>query len=285
MSSSLYGPAGASIPIPTGPAPDYKKLIENDPFYLQQKEWMREDAELQKQRLAADRAMAEKFYNLNVQQASASGNSGGDYGLASAQAQAELQKQVAARENAQKEEYIREAMASRGMYDSGQRPLEQANREFDYTTMLKGIDLDLQARASAAAASRASQQQALALQLQEMQLRYQAQQQGYLDAEFDINRGLKRGEGETAMQTYERLWKTGALEAPSVMAQWDPASGLYRTGDGRYFDAAGNPASPASSPTPSGGGGGAMVAYDVYAPPEYTNNPIYNTVGINAYGI
>jgi hypothetical protein len=49
------------------------------------------------------------------------------------------------------------------------------------------------------------------------------------------------------------------------MAQWDPASGLYRTSDGRYFDANGN-ATSWSAPTSTPNYGGTNVDLGGYVP-------------------
>jgi hypothetical protein len=280
LSSMQYGPAGASIPIPTGTPLTFEqqqaKILEN-PFYKQQMEWLTGDAALKKSRAAEDAALAKQFYDLNVQQASQSAGGGGDYGMATAQAQAALAKETAARENANRAEYLREALASRGMVSSGQNAWEQNQREFDYQQGLKAIDADLAGRASAAASARADAQSRLALQLQEMQLRYQAdvRDQGRYFADIDTD--VARAKGGILMGEWDRLWKTGAFDVPSVMASWDPSSGLYRTSDGRYFDANGNPTSwsPQSSAPSYGGGGGGGESAPFYSYPLGSNeNPM-----------
>jgi hypothetical protein len=258
-----YGPAGASIPILTGAPLTFEqqqaKILDN-PFYRQQVEWLTGDAALKKSRAAEDAALAKQFYDLNVQQANQGASGGGDYGMGAAQAQAALAKETAARENAHRAEYLREALASRGMVSSGQNAWEQNQREFEYQQGLKGIQADLDARASAAASSRADAQSRLALQLQEMQLRYQADVRDQGRYLADIDSDVARGKGQILMGEWDRLWKTGAFDVPSMMASWDPSSGLYRTSDGRYFDANGNPTSwspqPASAPSYGGGGDG-----------------------------
>jgi hypothetical protein len=271
LSSSLYGPGGASIAIPTGPALTFEeqqaKILQN-PFYLQQTQWLEGDAALKKSRAAEDAALAKQFYDLNVQQANAGASSGGDYGLASATAQAALAKENAARDNANRAEYLREALASRGMVSSGQNAWEQNQRDFEYQQGLKGIDLDLKARADAASQARAESQSRLSMQLQEMQLRYQADVRDQGRYLADIDSDVARSRGGILMNEWERLWKTGAFETPSMMAQWDPASGLYRTSDGRYFDASGNatswsPQSQQSSGGGFGGGGESIYNYPV----------------------
>jgi hypothetical protein len=216
-------------------------------------EWLTGDAATKKARALEDAKFAEQFYNLNVAQANASANGGGDYGMAAAQANAELQKQVAARQNSQQAEYIREALASRGLSDSGQTPFEQANRQFGYDTELKGIQNDLDARASAAAQARADSQSRLASQLQEMQLRYQQDQLGNSRYLSDIDTDLARNSGGVLMSMWDRLQGTGAFNTPTMMASWDPTSGMYRSSDGRYWNADGTPGSysaPSSGPTP-----------------------------------
>jgi hypothetical protein len=280
LSSAMYGPAGASIAIPTGDPLSFEaqqqKILSN-PFYLQQTQWLNDDVALKKQRAAEDAALAKQFYDLNVQQASAGASSGGDYGLAAATAQAALAKENAARDNANRAEYLREALASRGMASSGQNVWEQNQRDFEYQQGLKGIDIDLKARADAAAQARAEAQSRLSMQLQEMQLRYQAdvRDQGrYLS---DLDSGAARERGNILMSEWDRLWKTGAFDSPSLMAQWDPTSGLYRTSDGRYFDANGN-ATSWSQPTSTANYGGTNVDLGGYVPgsnviTDYSSSP------------
>jgi hypothetical protein len=268
LSSMQYGPGGASIAIPTGPALTFEqqqaKILEN-PFYKQQVEWLTGDAALKRSRATEDAALAKQFYDLNVAQANQSASSGGDYGLGAATAQAGLAKENAARDNANRAEYLREALASRGMASSGQNAWEQNQREFEYQQGLKGIDIDLQARSAAASQARADAQSRLSMQLQEMQLRYQAdvRDQGRYLADLDSD--VARSKGGILMSEWDRLWKTGAFETPSLMAQWDPASGLYRTSDGRYFDANGN-ATSWSAPTSTPNYGGTNVDLGGYVP-------------------
>jgi hypothetical protein len=268
LSSQLYGPEGASIAIPTGTPLSFEqqqKLITDNPFYRQQVEWLTGDAALKKSRATEDAALAKQFYDLNVAQANQSASGGGDYGMAAAQAQAAIAKETAARDNANKAEYLREALASRGMVSSGQNAWEQNQREFDYGQGLKAIDADLAGRASAASQARADAQSRLSMQLQEYQLKYQADQREASRYLSDIDTGVARDKGGILMREWDRLWKTGAFETPSLMAQWDPASGLYRTADGRYFDANGN-ATSWSPPTSTPNYGGTNVALGGYVP-------------------
>jgi hypothetical protein len=160
---------------------------------------------------------------------------------------------------------------------SGQNAWEQNQREFDYQQGLKAIDADLAGRASAAASARADAQSRLALQLQEMQLRYQADVRDQGRYLADIDSDVARAKGGILMGEWDRLWKTGAFDVPSVMASWDPSSGLYRTSDGRYFDANGNPTSwsPQSSAPSYGGGGGGGESAPFYSYPLGSNeNPM-----------
>jgi hypothetical protein len=280
LSSMQYGPGGASIAIPTGSPLTFEqqqKLITDNPFYKQQVEWLTGDAALKRTRAAEDAELAKKFYDLNVQQANASASGGGDYGMATAQAQAALAKETAARDNANKAEYLREALASRGMASSGQNAWEQNQREFDYNQGLKAIDADLAGRASAAASARADAQSRLSMQLQEMQLRYQGDVRDQGRYLADLDSGVAREKGNIVMNEWERLWKTGAFDTPSLMAQWDPASGLYRTSDGRYFDANGNATSWAP-PTSTPNYGGTNVDLGGYVPgsnviTDYSSSP------------
>jgi hypothetical protein len=268
LSSSLYGPEGASIAIPLGAPLTFEqqqaKILEN-PFYKQQIEWLTGDAALKKQRAAEDAALAKQFYDLNVQQANASASGGGDYGMATAQAQAAIAKESAARDNANKAEYLREALASRGMHSSGQNAWEQNQREFDYNQGLKAIDADLAGRAAAAAGARAEAQSRLSSQLQEMQLRYQADVRDQGRYLADLDSGVARERGGILMNEWERLWKTGAFDQGSIMASWDPESGLYRTSDGRYFDASGK-ATSWSRPSSTANYGGTNVDLGGYVP-------------------
>jgi hypothetical protein len=268
VSSMQYGLGGASIAIPTGPALTFEqqqaKILEN-PFYKQQVEWLTGDAALKRTRATEDAALAKQFYDLNVAQANQSASGGGDYGMAAAQAQAAIAKETAARDNANKAEYLREALASRGMVSSGQNAWEQNQREFDYGQGLKAIDADLAGRASAAATARADAQSRLSMQLQEMQLRYQTEVRDNNRYLADLDSGVAREKGGILMSEWDRLWKTGAFETPSLMAQWDPASGLYRTADGRYFDANGN-ATSWSPPTSTPNYGGSNVDLGGYVP-------------------
>jgi hypothetical protein len=192
----------------------------------------------------------------------------------------QLQKQVAARTNAQQAEYIREAMASRGLADSGQTPFEQANRQFGYDTELKGIENDLSARASAAAQARSEAQSRLASQLQEMQLRYQQDQLGQSRYLSDIDSDVARGSGSILMGMWDRLQGSGAFATPTMMASWDPTSGMYRSSDGRYWNPDGTPGSytaPFSGPAPGVDLGGYVPGSNTvtdFAPSRPNTNPV-----------
>jgi hypothetical protein len=234
------GPGGNSIFIPTGPAPDYTQFLENDPFYKQELSWINEAQALAAKRLAEDRSFAERAYGLNVSQAQSSGSGGGDYGLAAAQANAALQREKLTRDNANQAEFLREAMASRGMASSGQNLWEQNERTFQFNLANKGIDQDLAARASAAAEARSEAQSRMALQLQELALGQEQRMMGFgRDAE-DLALGTSRARGEAAFNLYNRLKADGKLLAPGEMALWDDESQLYVTRGGIYYDAFGN---------------------------------------------
>jgi hypothetical protein len=218
-------------------------MIQDDPFYKQNTLWLEEDAAKKRARALEDKTLAEQLYTINVAQASASRGGGGDYGMAQAQAQADLALQVAAHDDKLKEEYLREALASRGMHDSGQLPFEQQERVYDLETQKKGIQLDLDARAAAAASARSQAQAGLAEQLQEMALRHGADMRGFDRFLEDIAGDVARGRGGYASDTYERLLRSGNLNAPSMSAIWDDGSGLYKASNGQYYDAFGNPVS------------------------------------------
>lgn len=282
----MYGPAGASIPIPTGPAlsdEEKRNLILNDPWYKQNTAWLEEESATRKARLERDRQLADQLYNLNVQQASLAANSGGDYGLAAAQAQAGLQKEVAAHDDKLREEQVREIMASRGMFDSGQKQFEQQERVYDYNTLLKGIDIDLQARESAAAQARSEAQSRLALQLQEMQTRHTATLQGFDDDLADLPGQVARERGGYLFGAEDRLRASGKFDRPTMMAVWDPQSGMYRSSDGRYWNPDGTagswspPPQPFSGPAAGTDLGGYVPGSNVVT--DYGNTPRVNVPG------
>jgi hypothetical protein len=276
------GPGGNSIFIPTGPAPDYKALIENDPFYKQDLEWLSEAQRIAAQRLTEDKDYSQQLFALNQAQANAAGAGGGDYGLGAAQANAALQKEKAVRDNANRAEYLREWLASRGMASSGQNAWEQNEREYQFGMFNRQIDQDLAARASAAAESRAAAQASLSSQLQEMTLRNQRTLLEFSRDAQDQALGYARDKGQAAFAAYNRLKESGGLNAPGIMALWDPESGLYVTQDGRYFDASGNPTSWSKQAiAPAGGGGGGDGGGGV---PDY-GGLFDNPIPLNEYGL
>lgn len=236
----MAGPAGNSIFIPTGAAPNYTQFMEDDPFYKQDITWINDALALNQSRLAEDRAFNERAYALNVAQLNNSANSGGDYGLAAAQAAAALAKEKAAHDNVNRAEYLREWLAGRGMVSSGQNAWEQNERQYQFDMYNRGIDQDLAARESSIAQQRAEAQSRLALQLQELQLNKERSDLGYTRDLQDMASGAARSRGQAAFDLYSRLKADGRLNAPGVMAMWDPESGLYVTADGKYYDQWGN---------------------------------------------
>lgn len=282
------GPAGNSLFIPTGPAPNAADLIKNDPFHKQDLEWIEGDAAKALARNAQDKALAEQLYQLKKQQASASANAGGDYGMAGAQAQAGLARESAAHEDKLQEEQIREIMASRGMFDSGQKQFEQQERQYGLDQLLKGIEVDLQSRASAASSARSDAQRGLALQLQEMELHYLDSQRGYGEYAEDVTTGAARDRGGALRNAHGRLVDSGALNAPGMTAYWDSSIGLYKDSAGNYYNEFRQ-----KVPGPGAGGGGGVPApapgppwnptmpVNDYAP----SRPTYNPVGGKTYGI
>ncbi len=288
------GPGGNSIFIPTGPAPDYTQFLENDPFYKQQITWIDDANRLATERAAAQSGFDQRAYDLNVAQANASANSGGDYGLGAAQANAALQKEGLAHENTNRAEYLREWLGSRGMHDSGQNAWEQNERGYQFDLANRGIDADLAARASAAAQARAEAQSRLQMQLQELALRKEQSALGDTWAAEDRALGAAKAKGEAAFDLYNRLLASGKLNAPGEMALWDEESGLYVTKDGRYFDAYGGATSyqrkqqqAATQQQTSGGGdpvGGGGYYADPGPEPYGYSRPLENVIPGSGWG-
>lgn len=243
---ATFGPAGASLFIPTGPVPNYEQLILDDPFYKQNLTWLADQERIAKERLAQDKTFSQQMFDLSTQQANQqvqAANASADVALGNATAQAQLQRDQAAAANAARAEYLREWLASRGLANSGQRGLEQAAQAQEYGFTLRGIDESLQGTSAGINQDKANRQASLALQLQELSARQQAGLLGYEREAEDAQSQYARQRGQAALDTYNRLLASGRLNQPGVNAVWDPESGLYVTANGEYYavDSSGNP--------------------------------------------
>ncbi len=182
------GPAGNSISIQTGPVPDFLKLLSDDPFYKQSQEHLTG---------ARDTSL------LQTGQAEAL-----DVGLFNAD------KELSERNNRQRERYLREFAASRGMVDSGQLGADQSERMFQFANLMG-----------------------------QKQMQQDSDITNFGHDRDTAKRLWAEGNGKAYFEVFNRLRSEGRHLAPSEMAVWDEESQLYVTKGGQYYDAAGQKAS------------------------------------------
>ena len=258
------GPAGFSIFIPSGPALDPKTvdLKTIDPFYEGDLGFINDDERLALQRNATNKDRARRIYEMNVSQVGASGGGGGDYGIAAAERAAALEREKAARDDANFRENMRERLASRGALDSGQFGWENKEADWQLGMMNRQIESDLQGRRDAASAARADAQAGLASRLAEMKMKYEFDQMDFDDNAFDISQGAGRARGSAYKDAYKRAVENGAFLPPGETAILQ-ADGTYMTRSGKRYDANMNPI---TGNTGGGGGGGGDAPSPVAAP-------------------
>ncbi len=226
VSSSPYAlvpPPPAPQPVSTSAMKDViQQSILNDPNLKQQNEWL--DAELKKNldRAAIQSGWNQQEYDLAVKNASYIPNYGaGEASLAALDA---LAKKNAAHDYANQQEYVREALGSRGLASSGQNAVEQGELTWDYDRMLEEIDLRAQARAASYAAQAADAQQRNALQLQGLELSRQQQIQRDAWNIEDLKQGVVNQKGQLVLKTGEALmqaWWNGTEYVGPGGERWD----------------------------------------------------------------
>ena len=161
----------------------FRQDILSSPEYRQEMQKLDTEMAIFQQQQAFDAAWAKKFFDQSIAQAQASGGGGGystGAGLAEAAAADKLQKEQAAHNLANQQEYAREALGSRGLSSSGQVSLEKAELQYTYDTLIKQIDLAAKAReaqaaqaASNAAAGAAASSRAASQRIDSLTLQYQ----------------------------------------------------------------------------------------------------------------
>lgn len=189
--SPLAAPA-ATVTAPSSQAfindvtqsPEYKQAMQNIDLWAQQ----------QKDNAAFEAEWNKKFYEQNRSQIAGSGGSYGA-GLAEAAAIDRLQKEKAAHDLANQQEYAREALGSRGLGSSGQAVLEQNELKYSYDMLIKQIDLAAQARQAQAAQAQANANRGISNQLADLDLRYQYElaKQGQYDKQLASDIAQKKG--------------------------------------------------------------------------------------------
>lgn len=158
-------------------------MVLTDPRYTQGLEWLNQQKALLDQqaaneaaRLKQQQAWYEQEYGLaqeKLAQARSAAQSAGSVGNSDEAYYAQLdalQKEQAAHQKALMEEYIREALGSRGMASSGQTAWEQQEQNYSYSNLIREIDLRAQARRAAAADAAAARNRSIANQLAELEL-------------------------------------------------------------------------------------------------------------------
>ena len=161
----------------------FRQDILTDPYYLNVMQGFDTEQTIANQQAAFDAQWAKKFFDQSIAQAQASAGGGGyatGAGLAEAREADKLQKEQAAHNLANQQEYAREALGSRGLSSSGQLPLEQGELKYQYDILIKEIDLAAKAReaqaaqaASNAAASAAASSRAASQRIDSLTLQYQ----------------------------------------------------------------------------------------------------------------
>lgn len=217
------GSAGGSVTAGGG-ATDWAKLISEDPYFQHLQETLRAGGIAnQSQFRAALKQLLEQFGSVPNLPADVLANSGLDTNevsqLAANNPFSVLKQLQKAYETKQVD--AKNSLAARGILNSGETGYQlgnlghaQAQSQYDATNALLGSIGGLNST-----------------YVQQMQ-----------DAANQLASGALTAEQNVAAQN---------PTAPSVTATYDPGSGLYRSPDGRYFDANGNPASPhAAAPAP-----------------------------------
>lgn len=193
---------------------EWRALIENDPQYKQGLEWLTDDYNRAISRGTQDEAFADRAF----QQSLAALSAGGGYTVPAALAEQDaLRKEKAAREYANQQEYLREALGSRGMLDSGQLGVEQGELKYGYDTLLREIDLAAKARQQEADEANARRAQSIAQQTANMQLQREMQKVDASRRREDLQLQYGREKGDL-------LFKVAAQKRD-----------LYFTGDGYVF--------------------------------------------------
>lgn len=231
---------GPSSPYKANPAPstnDFIGQITQSPEYKQSMENVDLWAQQQKDQAAFDAEWTKKFHEMNAAQIANSYTPSfvGSYGAGEAQ-QAQLdalQKEKAAHDLKNMQEYTREALGSRGLASSGQNAVDQGELSFSYDSLIKQIDLQAQARAAqlaetranaagSAAQSNANQQRSISNQLADQNLRYQYElaKQGQYDKTLAAE--IAQRKGQALLQVADQLRP------------------YYFGSDGVYRDASGN---------------------------------------------
>lgn len=156
-----------ATPFDIGKSPTMEQMrqtILTSPEYLGAAEQFDAGVDIAKQKRALDEEWATKAYNLSKAQIAGSMPSYGA-GLAEAAAADALQKEKAAHDYANQQEYVREALGSRGLASSGQVGVDQGELTFNYNTLLKQIDLAAAVRKAQAAQAQANAQKNIQQQL------------------------------------------------------------------------------------------------------------------------
>ena len=165
-------------------SPEYKQAMQNIDLWAQQ----------QKDNAAFEAEWNKKFYDQNRAQIASSGGSYGA-GLAQAEAIDKLQKEKAAHDLANQQEYTREALGSRGLSSSGQMAVDQGELKYNYEMLVKQIDLQAAARRAQAAQAASNANRGIANQLADLDLRYQYElaKQGQYNSQLASDIAQKKG--------------------------------------------------------------------------------------------
>jgi len=176
-------------------------MIENDPKYKQGLEWLTGDYQRAISRGTEDEAFADRAF----QQSLAALSAGGGYTVPAALAEQDaLRKEKAAREFANQQEFLREALGSRGMLDSGQLGVEQSELQYGYNTLLKEIDLAAKARQQEADEANARRAQSIAQQTANMQLQREMQKVDAARRREDLQLQFGREKGDLLFKVAEQ---------------------------------------------------------------------------------
>lgn len=243
-------PAYTNTPVPT--TDQFRTDILNSPEYKQAMENVDLWAKTQKDQQAFQSTWDQKFYDQNRAQVAGSFTPAfvGSYGAGEAEAKQldALQKETAAHNLANQQEYTRESLGSRGLASSGQNAVEQNELSYGYDTLLKQIDLGASARqaqiaqaqsnaAGAAAASDANQQRAIANQLADLDINFQYKQAlstfdlQQLDAQIAAKRGVAFFSVADQLQTFYFNPSTGEYIGPGGQVV-SPAQAAASVGGG-----------------------------------------------------
>lgn len=242
-------PSYDTTPVPS--SQDFIKDVTQSPEYKQAMQNIDLWAKQQQDNAAFEAEWNKKFYEQNRSQIAGSGGSYGA-GLAEAAAIDQLQKEKAAHDLANQQEYTREALGSRGLGSSGQVGVDQGELKYNYDTLIKQIDLAAQARQAQAAQAGANARKGISNQLADLDLRYQyaLAKQGNYDTQlagdiaqkkgaallqvadqlrpyyFDASTGVYRGAGGEVL-TPQQAQATVAQQPSFVPSSSSAADNLY----------------------------------------------------------